>query len=109
MDVAALDVDLCTSGIEVLILQLTDFAAVHSVGVFGTEFLHVEFHHTAPNLLIWCKTNLDFAVLEVGMLHHILGSIHDFSHASFVIGAEQGRAIGGNHRLALILLHLRKF
>ena len=48
-------------------------------------------------------------MLEVGMLHHILGRIHDFGHTCLVVGTEQGRAVGGNHRLAFILLHLRKF
>ena len=88
MDIAALDVNLGSSSVEVLILQLTDFAAIHGIGVFGAELLHVKLHHTATDFLIRRETDLDFTVLEVGMLHHVLGGIHDFGHTRFVVGAE---------------------
>ena len=88
VDVAALDVDFGSSGVEVFILQLANFAAVHSVGVFCTEFFHIELHHTATDFLVRGEPNFDLAMLEVGVFHHILCGIHDFGHARFVIGTE---------------------
>ena len=47
-------------------------------------------------------------MLEVGVLHHVLGRPHDFGHTRLVVGAKQCRAVGGNHGLTLVLLHLGK-
>ena len=48
-------------------------------------------------------------MLEVGMLHDVLGGIHDFGYTRLVVGAKQGQAVCSNHRLAFVLLHFREF
>ena len=107
--VAALDVDLGGGRIEILEFQFADFAAVHRVGIFRPETFHVEFDDAAADFFVRGETDLDVTVLEFGMLHDVLHGVHDLSDASLVVRAEQGRAVGGDERLADVVQHFREF
>lgn len=52
MDHLARDFHDSARGVEVLVLELAELAAVDRVGKFGTELLHVEEIGTAAHLLI---------------------------------------------------------
>ena len=45
-------------------------------------------------------------MLEFGVFHHILHGVHDFGDAGFIVGPEEGGAVGGDEGLALVLTHL---
>ena len=109
MDVAALDVQLGGRGVEVLVLEFADGPSVHGVGVFGTEPCYVEMVHSAADLLVGGKADLDRTVLEFWMFHDVLGGGHDFGHSGLVIGSEQGVAVGGDQGLTDIVQQLGKF
>ena len=102
MHVAALDVQFCRGGVEVLEFELPCLAAVHGVGVFGVEAGHVELDHTAAYLFVGGETDAHGAVLELGMGHDILHRVHDFRHACLVVGSEKGGAVGGDYGFALM-------
>ena len=108
VDVAALDVELGGGGVEVLELELADFAAVHRVTEVGAESPDVEGIDAAADLLVAGKGDGDGAVLELGMVDDILDGVHDLGDAGLVIGAEEGRAVGGDQRLADIVEQLRE-
>ena len=94
--------DLSAGGIEVFIFQLANHTAVHSVAVVGAELLDIELDHSAANLFIGSEGNLDLAVLELRVGHHILCSTHYLCHAGLVVGAQQGGAVGGYKGLAAV-------
>ena len=106
--VSALDVDLCTGSIEILILQLANLAAVHGVGIFCTEFLHVKLVYAASDLLVGSKTNLNLSVFELRMLHNVLHCTHNLCNTRLVIGTQKGGTVGGDKGLAFVLLDFRE-
>ena len=106
--VAALYLHCCSGCVEVLILELSDLAAVHCVCVFRAEFRDVELYDSTSDLLVWSETDLDFAVLELRVLHYILHCVHDFSYSGLVVCSEQGCAVCGDEGLALVLGHFRE-
>ena len=109
MHVAAADGYLCHGGVEVLVFEFADLAAVHGVGPVGPESLHIEFVGTLAYLLVGVEGNADVAVLYFGMGFQISHGGDDFSYAGFVVGTQKGVAVGNNERLAYIVFELGKF
>ena len=108
MNVAALDADCSACGVEVLILQLADLAAVHGVCILCSEFLNVEFHHAASYLLVRGESYLDVSMLELRMLDYILHGIHDFGDAGLVVSSQEGCAVCCDDGLALVVQQFRE-
>ena len=106
--VAALYADCRSRSVEVLILQLADLAAVHGVCILCSEFLDIEFHHAASDLLIRSETYLDVAMLELRMLDYILHGIHDFGDAGLVVSSQKGCAVCCDDGLALVVQQFRE-
>ena len=96
------------SGIEILELELADFAAIHSVGVIRSEPLDIELHDTAADFLIRSKADFDVTMLELRMLYHVLHSVHNFCDTSLVISAEKSGSVSGDDGLALVCNQLRE-
>ena len=63
MDIPSLDMDLGGCRVEVLELQLTDLASVHSVGIISPELPDVKLHHPSSDFLVGSESNLDVTVL----------------------------------------------
>ena len=108
VNVAALDADCRSRSIEVLILQLADLAAVHGVCILCSEFLDIEFHHAASDLLIRSESYLDVAMLELRMLDDILHGIHDLGDSGLVISSQEGCAVCSDDGLALVVQQFRE-
>ena len=106
MNVASLDVYACRSGVEVLELKLSRLAAVHGVGVVGSELRHVELHHAPSYLLVGGERHADLSVSEFRVAHDILHGVHYLCHSGLVVGSEQRGAVGGYHGLALMRRYL---
>ena len=102
VDVEAPDGDLGGGGVEVLVLQLPQLAAVHGVGRGGAEALHVEVVGAAAHLLVGGDGHGDAAVGDLGVGGQILHGGEDLSHAGLVVGAQQGGAVGDDEVLAHI-------
>lgn len=85
--------NLCAGGVEVFILQLSQFAAVHCIGKSARRTLQVEALGSTADLLIWGKGDAELAVSRRVLLAEGLHQCHDLRHAGFVVRAEQGGAI----------------
>ncbi len=81
MHVAPLDCNLCICSIEVLILKLTDFTAVHRIGKLAPETLHVEFVRAFSYLLVRIERNAYFSVLDFRMSLQVCHGSYDFRNA----------------------------
>ena len=89
-------------GVEVLIADLAGVLAVDGVGVGGAEALDIKQAGTLADLLVGGKAD---AQLAVGALlgNNALQHRHDLGHTGLVVGAQQGRAVGGDESLTLHL------
>ena len=89
------------SGIEILILELTEGSAVYRIGDVRTEICNIETICTSTDFLIRCKANADFSMLYLRVRQEVLRHRHDFCDARLVVGAEQRRTIRHDEVLAL--------
>ena len=83
----AFDGDLCTGGIEVLKFQFAHIAAVHRIGPFATELLHVKVVGTHTDFLIGVKGDADIAVLDLLVIAQVAHRLDNLSDACLVVGA----------------------
>ena len=90
-------------GVEILVLELAELAAVDRVGKFGTELLHIEEIGTATHLLIRGEADGERSVGSVGVLVQVLHERHDLRHARLVVGAEQRGTVGHDKIIADML------
>src|SRR5574344_194520 len=103
MDIAALDMDFCCRRVEVLILYLPHRATIDGVGVFRTEFRHIELTHAAPYFLVRGNAYLYFTMLELLMFNKILDSAHYCGDTSLVISAKESGAVGSDDGVTQIV------
>ena len=89
-----------SSGVEVLVLDVTGIAAVHRVGKVCTKAGDIEQVGTLADLLVRGKTDAQLAV-GAALADDGLHSSHDLSHTGFVVCTQQGGAVGGDQGLAL--------
>ena len=102
MYVASAESHLGDGGVEVLELQLADFAAVHRVGPLGAETLHVELVRALTYLLVGIESYADGAVLDLGMFLKISHGADYLCDAGLVVGAKQCGAVGHDQILTFI-------
>ena len=91
-------------GIEVFILDLAQLAAIHGIGFLGREAIHAEAVGAAADLLIGGETDGNGTMLYLGVSQQVLAQGNDLRHTGFIIGAQQGGAIGDNKLLAEVFL-----
>ena len=65
--VTTLNLDCSRSCVEVLILQLTLGAAIHSVGEISTKSSYIEIIYATTNLLVGSEAKTNLAVLDFGV------------------------------------------
>ena len=99
VDVHAVDGHLAGGGVEVLVLQLTQCAAVHGVGVVRAKTGHVEQVSAAADLLVGGEADADGAMLRGIGGHQALGQGHDLGHTGLVICAQDAVAAGDDQLL----------
>ena len=90
MDAEALDVYLCRSGIEVLVLQFAEVAAVDGVGEVAPEALDVKIACAEAYLLVGIECHTYGAVGYVGIVAQVAHGLHYLCYAGLVVGTEQG-------------------
>ena len=72
----------------------------------ATEFLHVEEVCSRTDFLVGVECNTYLAVLDFGMLHEVGHGGHYFGDARFVVGTQQGMAVGDYEVLSHVCLKL---
>ena len=99
---SAVDGDICETAVEVIIVELTLFAAVQGVREVRIELLEVEVGGTLTDLLITGEAELDCAVTDGWVGGKDGCELHDLCNAGLIIGTEKGRTIADDEILALI-------
>ena len=93
MDVAPVDGHNGGCGVEILIFQLTERAAVDGVGVVCAEMRQIEAVRAAADLLIRREADADGRV-RAALGQQLLHGGQNFRDARLVVRAEQRRAVG---------------
>ena len=105
----ALNGDLSGCGIEVLIFQVADVAAVHGVSPVAAELLHIEVVGTHANLLVGVEGDADVAMLDFVVVAQVAHGLHNLGNTGLVVGAEQCGAVGDDEVFALVSQQFREF
>ncbi|MPM91070.1 hypothetical protein SDC9_138195 [bioreactor metagenome] len=96
----ALDANLRAPGIETLIVDFAECAAIHRIAKFRVKRGYIEEIHPAPNLLVWRKPNADGAMCGCVGRKQALSQRHDLCDARLVVRAEQSGSVGADDLLA---------
>ena len=96
------------SRVKILIFQLADLSAIDRIPPIAAELLDIEIIRSLPDLLIRRKGDPHLTMPHLGMIFQITHSGDNRSHASLVIRAKQGRAIGHDNILPLVIRELRE-
>ena len=94
--------------VEVLIFKLADFAAVHCVAPVGSEEVYIKFVGSLAYLFIGIEGDADVAMFDFGMVEEIVNSRDYLGHTGFVVGSEQGVAVGDYQVLAGVMEKFRE-
>ena len=108
VNIHALDVQRAGSRIKVLVLDAADFTAVHRVGDFRAEALHVEELCALSDFLIRRETDAELAVAVLRVLVQIFDERHDLCDTGLVVRAEQRAAVRDQERIPLGEFQLRE-
>ena len=90
VDAEALDVYLCRGGVEVLVLQFAEVAAVDGVGEVAPEAPDVKIACAETYLLVGIECHAYGAVGYVGIVAEVAHGLHNLCYAGLVVGTEQG-------------------
>ena len=90
------------SGVEVLIFNFAHCAAVGGVGIVRTEALYIKPVRPPADFLIGGKADFQGSVLAA-LPQQNFGGSQNFRHTGLVVRAQQGRAVGDDQVLALVV------
>ena len=100
MDVHALHRQGHGGGIEVLVLDLAQLAAVHGVGHLGGELFRIKVIGALAHLLVGGEAHGHGPVPDLRMGQQVFAGSDDLRHARLVVGPQQGGAVGDDQLLA---------
>src|SRR5579862_771528 len=93
---------------EGLRLQLAGRRAVDGVRGHRAEAFDGQVDHAAADLLVRVEHDLDRSMRDFRMRGEVGDCGEDLGHAGFVVGAEQGHAVGRDELVADVALELRR-
>ena len=105
----SLDMNLGSSGIEVLVFQVAQVATVNGVSPVAPKLLYIEVMGTHTDFLIRIEAHTDVAMLDFLMVAEVAHGLYDFSDTCLVICTEQGSTVCHDDVLTLVSLELREF
>ena len=76
---------ICNSAVEIVIIEFTQFSAIHRIGKIAVKFFQIEIQSALPDLFITGKADIYLAMADFRMSHQRLCHLHDHSYAAFVI------------------------
>ena len=106
MNAHALDDDLGSGSIEVLVFQVAQVAAIYGVSPVAAKLLYVEMMCTHTDFLVRIETYADISVLDFVVVAQIAHSLYDFSDARLVVSTQQGSTVCHDDILSLVSLQL---
>lgn len=87
MDAQTLNLNFCTSGIEVFIIHAVYLSSVNRICNISTEFRNTEMIRSPTNLFVRCKCQTDFSMLTA-FLKQRFRHRHDFRNSRLVISSQ---------------------
>ena len=91
------------SCVEILIFNLSQLTAIHSVSEGSRDSGEIDVIHTSSHLFIGCETEGNGAVRDFRMLQQIFCGGQNFGDSSLIIAAQKGSSICDNQILPLVL------
>ena len=95
--------------VEVLELQFAHVAAVHGVGPFASELLHVEVVGAHSDLLVGVEGYAYVAVLHLLVIPQPAHRLHNLRYARLVVSSQQRVSVSHDQVLAHMAQQLREF
>ena len=109
VNIASFDCDFRGSGVEVLVLKLSNCSSVHGVGEIASEFLNVKFVGSETDLFVWIEADTYLAVLYLGMSLQPCHCIDDLCDTGFVVSSEKRVAVSYDEILTDVIEQFREF
>ena len=94
MHANALDVNLCTGGIEVLVLQFAQVSAVYCVCPFAAKILYIKVVCALSNLFVGVKGHANVAVFHLVMVAQPAHGLHNLGNSSLVVCSKECGSVG---------------
>ena len=94
MHANALDVNLCTGGIEVLVLQFAQVSAVYCVCPFAAKLLYIKVVCALTNLFVGVKGHANVAVFHLVMVAQPAHGLHNLGNSCLVVCSKECGSIG---------------
>ena len=108
MHAHTLDLDLGTSGIEVLVFEVAQVAAVNGVSPVAGKLVYIEMMSSHTDLLVRVEAYTYVAVLDFVVVAQIAHRLYDFGNTSLVVGSQQSGAVCDDDVFALMGFQLRE-
>ena len=105
----SLDMNLGSSGIEVLVFQVAQVATVNGVSPVATKLLYIEVMGTHTDFLIRIEAHTDVAMLDFLMVAEVAHGLYDFSDTCLVVCTEQGCTVCNDDIFTLVSLEFGEF
>ena len=102
MDVHAVDVEFCGSGVEVFVFDLAQSTAIHRIRPIGVKSFYIEPVRPAADLLIRGKAHRYPPVLYFRVICKIFERGDDLRDTGFIVRAEKSISVGNDKLAALI-------
>ena len=93
--IESFDIEFGFAGVKALILDLAFGISVQRIGVIGAEFLQVKMCGSRTDLFIRCECDTDRSVRDL-LFDELFGEGKDLGDSSFVVGAQDRGAVGGD-------------
>ena len=109
MHVAAFECYFGYGCVEVFEFEFADLAAVHSVGPVGVEEADIEFMCSLADFFIGVEGYADVAVFDFRVFDEVVNGCDYFGDSGFVIGSEEGVAVGHDEVLTFVVEQFGEF
>ncbi len=95
-------------GVEVLIFELADSSAIHSVCPVGTKELNIKFMCSKSDFFVRIERYTDVPVLDFRMGFQVVYSSNDLCNACLVVSTEKGVSIGYDQIFTFVVEQFRE-
>ena len=93
-------VNLCGGGIEVLVFEFADIAAIHGISPLAAKALDIEMVCSHADFLVGIEGDAYVAMLNVVVVAEVAHCLDNLGDARFVVGTEKGVSVGDDKVLA---------
>ncbi len=88
--------------VKVFVFQLADATTVNGIGTVCTKTANVKKVGTSAHFFVRRKSDFDFPVGNLRILHQSLGKSHNHGNARFVVGTQKGCSVRADNGFAKV-------